>query len=54
MSETDFKKALEYVTHGPKATLTDKQRLHMYALFKQITVGECKEAAPSAMRFVAR
>ena len=54
MSEADFKKAVEYSTHGPKAVLTDKQKLQMYALYKQATVGACKEAAPSAFKFVAR
>lgn len=42
MSEADFKAALNYVTHGPKTTLSDQQRLAFYALYKQITVGECK------------
>jgi acyl-CoA-binding protein len=54
MSDAEFKRALDYVTHGPKASLTDKQKLQMYGLFKQVTVGECKEKAPSALRFVKR
>lgn len=54
MSEADFKKALAYVTHGPKASLSDKQRLALYALFKQVTIGPCKEPQPSKLRFVAR
>ena len=54
MSEADFKQALKYATQGPKANLTDKQRLSMYALFKQVTVGPCKEPQPSALRFVAQ
>ncbi len=52
-----------------RATLSDKQKLQMYALFKQITVGPCKEKvhekvqgflltsiekAPSSLRFVAK
>ena len=54
MSTADFKKALNYVTQGPKANLSDKQRLNLYALYKQVTVGPCKEPAPSRLKFVAR
>ena len=34
MTDADFKQALNYVTHGPKASLSDKQRLGLYALYK--------------------
>lgn len=40
MSDEDFRKALAYVTSGPKSQLTDAQRLVMYGAFKQVEL-EC-------------
>lgn len=54
MTDEDFKAALAYATSGPKATLTDKQRLALYAYYKQVTSGVCKEPQPSALKFVQR
>ena len=42
MSEEDFKRALDFISNSPKKNLSDKQKLEMYGLYKQITSGACK------------
>eukprot|EP01091_Cochliopodium_minus_P018456 TRINITY_DN7496_c0_g1_i1.p1 TRINITY_DN7496_c0_g1~~TRINITY_DN7496_c0_g1_i1.p1 ORF type:complete len:102 (+),score=18.23 TRINITY_DN7496_c0_g1_i1:24-308(+) len=54
MSEEDFKKALNYVSNSPKKDLSDKQKLEMYGLFKQISTGRCNTEAPGRLKFVER
>jgi len=54
--ETKFKKASWLITNGPKPAEEPsvEQKLHVYSLFKQATVGDVNIAQPWAVQFEAR
>jgi len=46
--EVEFNKAVEFVkTQPPTTTASDQDKLKVYALFKQATVGDCNTEKPS-------
>ena len=49
-----FDEAAKYLSSNSKLKLSNTQRLHFYALFKQATVGPCNKPQPSILDFTER
>mmetsp|Transcript_8602 Transcript_8602/g.24263 ORF Transcript_8602/g.24263 Transcript_8602/m.24263 type:complete len:100 (-) Transcript_8602:59-358(-) len=53
--ETQFKKAVHYIRNGkPLRETTNQEKLDVYALFKQATVGDVQGSQPWAVQLEAR
>jgi len=52
--EKQYQQAVEYAKSGPALKLSNEQKLQMYGLFKQATIGENTTKAPSKLAFIER
>eukprot|EP00755_Sulcionema_specki_P011664 Sspe_Gene.49558::Locus_26846_Transcript_2_4_Confidence_0.500_Length_524::g.49558::m.49558/K08762/DBI, ACBP; diazepam-binding inhibitor (GABA receptor modulator, acyl-CoA-binding protein) len=54
MSEAQFKKAVYMIRNGPKKESSNDEKLKVYALYKQATLGDVQGSQPWAVQVEAR